>query len=195
MSTTRVACITGAAQGIGRAIVLRLAIDGCNRQNIKKTGRKAIAIAVDIKEAEVENLVSQTVKVESPWRFGYSIMVANAGVACLGNILETSVEELGRVHGAVNVKGTFMSYKAAAKVMIEQGRGGNIIRTDPLIPPMSRMLIRDTGACSLAGKKGTIRPCFLVKAYLFDCIQALECAASTAQANLPFVPLILPGSW
>ncbi|KAJ7190220.1 hypothetical protein GGX14DRAFT_538065 [Mycena pura] len=149
MSTTKIACVTGAAQGIGRAIALRLAADGCDVsvgdlssklplleelvKEIKSTGRKAIAVAVDVsKEAEVDNFIASTVKHLG----GLDIMVANAGVATLGNIIDTTVEELERVH-AVNVKGTFVCYKAAAKTMIAQGRGGVII-----------------GASSLAGKKG-----------------------------------------
>ncbi|KAJ7886016.1 hypothetical protein B0H13DRAFT_901467 [Mycena leptocephala] len=146
---TRIACVTGAAQGIGRAIALRLAEDGCDVavgdlpskmtaldelvNEIELKGRKAVAIAVDVtKEADVDNFVDSTVKELG----GLDIMVANAGVGALGNILDTSVEELERVH-AVNVKGTFLCYKAAAKVMIAQDRGGAII-----------------GASSLAGKKG-----------------------------------------
>ncbi|KAJ6581048.1 hypothetical protein B0H19DRAFT_930334 [Mycena capillaripes] len=145
----RIACVTGAAQGIGRAIALRLAEDGCDVavgdlpremaslkqlvDEIQLKGRKAVAISVDVtKEAEVDDFVSSTVKDLG----GLDIMVANAGVATLGNILDSDIEELERVH-AVNVKGTFLSYKAAAKVMIAQGRGGVII-----------------GASSLAGKKG-----------------------------------------
>ncbi|KAJ6478547.1 hypothetical protein C8R47DRAFT_1138763 [Mycena vitilis] len=150
MSTpqTRIACVTGAAQGIGRAVALRLADDGCDVavgdlptkiasleelvKEIQLKGRKAIAVVVDVtKEAEVENFVASTVKKLG----GLDIMVANAGVATLGPILDTGVEELERVH-AINVKGTFLSYKAAAKAMIAQGRGGSII-----------------GASSLAGKK------------------------------------------
>ncbi|KAJ7643373.1 hypothetical protein DFH06DRAFT_1333623 [Mycena polygramma] len=150
MSTTqtRIACVTGAAQGIGRAVALRLADDGCDVavgdlptkialleevvNEIQLKGRKAVAIVVDVtKEAEVDNFVNSTVKELG----GLDIMVANAGVGTLGNILDTGVEELERVH-AINVKGTFLSYKAAARAMIAQGRGGIII-----------------GASSLAGKK------------------------------------------
>ncbi|KAJ7180920.1 hypothetical protein C8R46DRAFT_985977 [Mycena filopes] len=145
----RIACVTGAAQGIGRAVALRLAADGCDVcvgdlpekasllnevvKEIEGKGGKAIAVVADVtKESDVENLVDLTVKDLG----GLDIMVANAGVATLGNILDTSIEELERVH-TVNVKGTFITYKAAAKAMIAQGRGGVII-----------------GASSLAGKKG-----------------------------------------
>ncbi|KAJ7116449.1 NAD-binding protein [Mycena epipterygia] len=150
MSTIRIACVTGAAQGIGRAIALRLAADGCNVtigdlpakmalledlvdeiQNKFKV--KSVAISVDVTdEGDVDNLITTTVQQLG----GLDVMVANAGVATLGNILDTSVAELERVH-AVNVKGTFSCYKAVPKAMIAQNRGGIII-----------------GASSLAGKKG-----------------------------------------
>ncbi|KAJ7163998.1 hypothetical protein C8R43DRAFT_879245 [Mycena crocata] len=148
--STRTACVTGAAQGIGRAIALRLAIDGYNvtvadlpektsmlqelvAEIQSKTSAKSVAIAVDVsREGDVSKLVNETVQQLG----GLDVMVANAGLATLGNILDTSVEELERIHD-VNVKGTFLCYKAAAKVMIAQGRGGTII-----------------GASSLAGKKG-----------------------------------------
>jgi NAD(P)-dependent dehydrogenase (short-subunit alcohol dehydrogenase family) len=75
---TRVALVTGGAQGIGRAIALRLAADGLDVAvddissesqrleevvtEIKKMGRKAVAITCDVtKEDEVKTMVEQTV--------------------------------------------------------------------------------------------------------------------------------------
>ncbi|KAJ7163974.1 hypothetical protein C8R43DRAFT_989366 [Mycena crocata] len=150
MSTIRTACVTGAAQGIGRAIALRLAADGCTVavsdlpckiriledlvDHIQsKFGAKSVAITADVTdEGEVDNLIAGTVQRLG----GLDVFVANAGVATLDNILDTSIEEWERVH-AVNVTGTFVCYKAAAKAMIAQGRGGIII-----------------GASSLAATKG-----------------------------------------
>ncbi|KAF8899723.1 hypothetical protein CPB85DRAFT_1439867 [Mucidula mucida] len=132
MSTKRVACITGAAQGIGRAIALRLADDGCDL-SLGIPRRKAIFVIADItSEAEVDNLIVTTVRDLG----SLGIMVANAGITMLKSILDTTLEDVDRIH-SVNVKGTFICYEAAAKAMIAQGRGGCII-----------------GASSLAGKKG-----------------------------------------
>ncbi|KAJ7638134.1 hypothetical protein B0H17DRAFT_1149233 [Mycena rosella] len=134
MSTIRTACVTGAAQGIGRAIALRLAADGCNiavgdlpaqkalldelvDQIQSKYGVRSVAVAADVTdEAAVDNLIATTVQHLG----GLDVMVANAGVATLGNILDTSIAEMERVH-AVNVKGTFICLKAAATAMIAQG--------------------------------------------------------------------------
>ncbi|KAF9815786.1 hypothetical protein IEO21_04370 [Rhodonia placenta] len=63
-------------------------------------------------------------------------MVANAGVLVVQPIMEVSAADWDRVM-AVNVRGTMLCYKYAAKQMVKQGRGGRII-----------------GASSVAGKKG-----------------------------------------
>ncbi|KAF8870371.1 NAD(P)-binding protein [Infundibulicybe gibba] len=147
-TSRRVAIVTGAAQGIGRAIALRLADDGhdvavndlksrislleATAAEIKAKGGRVIITAADVSvEKEVQDMVQQTVNQLG----GLDVMVANAGVAVMTSILDTSMEEWERIF-SINVKGTLLCYKTAAKVMIDQGRGGRII-----------------GACSLAGKK------------------------------------------
>jgi len=64
------------------------------------------------------------------------------------------MEEWERVFN-INVKGTLLCYKAAAKVMIEQNRGGRIIGMYWFSPKTS--LLKFPGASSLAGKKGRRR--------------------------------------
>ncbi|TFK53270.1 NAD-binding protein [Heliocybe sulcata] len=137
MNSTRVAIVTGAAQGIGRAIALQLAKDGLDVavddlplkrplldtlvKEIEALGRKSIAIEADVsKEDDVNNMVQAAVKELG----GLDVMIANAGVAVLSPILD--MDEWEEVF-STNVKGTLLCYKAAAKVMIEQGRGGRII--------------------------------------------------------------------
>ncbi|KDQ23432.1 hypothetical protein PLEOSDRAFT_171232 [Pleurotus ostreatus PC15] len=149
-----VAIITGAAQGLGRAIALRLASDGFDVAlndipakapaleelvNEIKAGagtnseRRAIFVPGSVaKEDDVMELVARTVRELG----GLDVMVANAGVALNGFISDTSVEDWDALY-AVNVRGTFLCYKHAADAMIKQGRGGRIV-----------------GACSIAGKKG-----------------------------------------
>ncbi|KAF9500266.1 acetoin reductase family protein [Pleurotus eryngii] len=152
--SNRVAIITGAAQGLGRAIALRLASDGfdvaLNDIPAKSTAleelvteikagagtnsdRRAIFVPGSVADEEdVKELVDRTVRELG----GLDVMVSNAGVALNGLIANTSVEDWDALY-AVNVRGTFLCYKHAANAMIKQGRGGRIV-----------------GACSIAGKKG-----------------------------------------
>jgi len=147
---TRVAIVTGGAQGLGEAIALRLADDGVNVavidipskeaqlkavvEKIKQKGQEAIYITGDVSvEQSVKTFVEKVVE-----EFGkLDIMVANAGVLTLGPLIETTVEEWDRLH-AVNGRGTMLCYKHAAIQMIKQGGGGRII-----------------GASSTAGKLGS----------------------------------------
>lgn len=64
------------------------------------------------------------------------VMIANAGIAPVGPFLEVSVDTLDNLH-AVNVRGVFLCYQAAARQMIKQGGGGKLI-----------------AACSTAGWQG-----------------------------------------
>ncbi|CCM06776.1 uncharacterized protein FIBRA_09074 [Fibroporia radiculosa] len=149
MSLTRIAIVTGAAQGIGEAVALRLADDGLDIaindifskeeqlvalvEQITAKGRRAVAITGDVSlESDVEAIVDRTVKELG----GLDVMVANAGIALFKPMLETTVDDLDRLV-AVNMRGVMLCYKYAALQMIKQGRGGRII-----------------GACSGAGKKG-----------------------------------------
>ncbi|KAG9088900.1 hypothetical protein FRC07_012451, partial [Ceratobasidium sp. 392] len=89
----RIAIVTGAAQGIGRAIAIRLAADGVDVavndipqkkdellelvREIERVGRKSIAVLGDVsKENEVTRMVAETVEELG----GLDIMVANAGI-------------------------------------------------------------------------------------------------------------------
>ncbi|KAJ6493216.1 acetoin reductase family protein [Mycena sanguinolenta] len=150
MASRGIALVTGAGQGIGRAIALRLASDGFDLavndivsnagsltqvvNHIKTEGRVASAHIADVsKENEVQNMVEEVVRVHG----GLDVMVANAGVCTWGAIFDTTVEEWDRMM-TVNARGTFLCYKYAALQMVSQGRGGRII-----------------GASSVNGKKGS----------------------------------------
>ncbi|KAJ7097541.1 acetoin reductase family protein [Mycena epipterygia] len=142
------ALITGAAQGIGKAIALRLADDGFDVavndipgnaeklsvvvEEIKAKGRESSAHLADVSvEGEVKAMVEEVVRVHG----GLDVMVANAGLCKWSKISDLSVDEWDRLM-AVNCRGTFLSYKYAGMQMVSQGRGGRII-----------------GACSVAGKR------------------------------------------
>ncbi|PCH44861.1 NAD(P)-binding protein [Wolfiporia cocos MD-104 SS10] len=138
-TNSRIAIVTGASQGIGRNIALRLADDGLDVAvndiptksaalkelvvEIRAKGRRALAIEADVsKEDEVAAMVTRVAQELG----GLDVMVANAGIMLVKSILETSADELDRTN-AINIRGTLLSYKYAAKQMIEQGRGGRII--------------------------------------------------------------------
>jgi len=149
MSTTKVALVTGAARGMGRAIALRLADDGLDVavndlantpeldevvREIESRGRRSIAVPADVSvEQEVENIINKVVhKMGS-----LDVMVANAGIVLYKPFLDSTAEDFDRLM-SINGRSTFLCYKYAARQMIAQGRGGRII-----------------GACSGAGKRGS----------------------------------------
>ncbi|KAJ7479452.1 NAD-binding protein [Mycena galericulata] len=132
-----VALVTGAAQGIGHAIALRLAADGFDvavndiapkaalleglKAEIMKTGRAASVFCGDVSvDAEVKAMVQETVDILG----GLDVMIANAGV-CRPRA-SVDVAEWDDTF-AINVRGIFLCYKYAGKQMLAQGRGGRII--------------------------------------------------------------------
>src|SRR4051794_30958594 len=129
----QVAIVTGAAQGLGAAIVARLAEEGAHvvvadlnlsgAQQVativaQATGRRTLALAVDVTaEDQVAALVDQTVA-----SFGrLDIMVANAGIVLSGPIEEFDVAHWRKVVD-VNLTGYFLCAKHAARVMKDQQR-------------------------------------------------------------------------
>jgi len=143
-STTKVALVTGAARGIGRAIALRLAEDGFDVvvndiqatpeldglvQEIESKGRRSLGVPADISlEPEVEKMVQKVVQDLG----SLDVMVANAGIVVLESFLNITVESFDRLM-AVNARGTMLCYKHAGKQMIAQGRGGRIIGASSLM--------------------------------------------------------------
>jgi meso-butanediol dehydrogenase/(S,S)-butanediol dehydrogenase/diacetyl reductase len=131
--------VTGAARGIGRAIAERLATDGLavsvadlptaaealadTVTELNAHGRQALALPLDVSDMDaVDAAVAAHVD-----RFGgLDVMVANAGIAVTAPMIQTSAEDWHRVLG-VNVMGVFHCYRAAARQMIAQGRGGRLI--------------------------------------------------------------------
>ncbi|RBM07238.1 acetoin reductase [Streptomyces sp. PT12] len=138
-NAARTAIVTGAARGIGRGIAERLAQDGLDvavadlpatRQEldevaagIEKAGGRALAVDTDVTSKEqTDALVREVAE-----RFGHvDVFVANAGIARVTALLDTELDEFEQVM-AVNLRGVFLSYQAAARQMIAQGTGGKII--------------------------------------------------------------------
>jgi 3-oxoacyl-[acyl-carrier protein] reductase len=132
----QVAIVTGGGSGIGQGVALALAREGakvvvCGRRSdplehtvaaIKEIGGDALAVQADVSQAEdVERLVSQTLEAYGR----VDILINNAGIGGSGRIHEHDVEAWDRVM-AVNLRGPFLTARAALPLMREQG-GGHII--------------------------------------------------------------------
>ncbi len=129
----RVACITGAAGGIGEAVAETLAgagaavvvgdIDGDGavrtRDRIVGGGGRAVARTVDVTKADQVSALAE-VAVD---RFGRLDVMANvAGVGSYGDVVDVTEAELDRVL-AINFKGVFFGCQAAMRIMAPQGSG------------------------------------------------------------------------
>lgn len=132
----KVAVVTGAARGIGRATAQRLLAEGARvvvsdideerlRQTAAEIGSpdRVLTQPADVaKRLQVQHLVDASVR-----HFGgIDVMVNNAGIAPVVDFLDVTEELLDRVLD-VNLKGAFYGTQAAGRQMIQQGRGGVII--------------------------------------------------------------------
>lgn len=161
----KIAVITGAARGIGRAITLRLAREGCivvavdilseqveeTVELVKRQGGEGLAMTVDVSdEAQVKEMVERT---NSEFQ-GIDILVNNAGVVWRAHIVDTSAEDFDRVIG-VNLKGAFLCTKHVAPIMKE--RGGGVIVNISSIHAFATLPNLAVYAASKAGLIGLTR--------------------------------------
>jgi 3-oxoacyl-[acyl-carrier protein] reductase len=158
----KVALVTGGAQGIGKAIAVRLAKEGANvvvadinidlaqsvLAEMKTWGGSAVALKADVSDSqEVEDLVK---KVQE--RFPtLDILVNNAGITKDALLVRISEEDWDRVL-RVNLKGAFNLTKSVAKVMMKQ-KSGKIVNISSVIGMMGNVG-QTTYAASKAGLIG-----------------------------------------
>ncbi|MGW6196366.1 bifunctional aldolase/short-chain dehydrogenase [Kribbella sp. NPDC055110] len=133
---TRVAFVTGGGSGIGKAIAQRLAAEGAcvvvadldqaaAEAVAKEIGPTDVAVAVgaDVSSADaVEAALREAVLAFG----GVDLIVNNAGLSISKSLLETTERDWDLQHD-VMAKGSFLVSRAAAKVLIDQGMGGDIV--------------------------------------------------------------------
>jgi rhamnulose-1-phosphate aldolase/alcohol dehydrogenase len=133
---TRVALVTGAGSGIGRAIALRLAAEGACVVVADRDASSAATVAAEIggtdaavpctvdvtDEAAVQAAVDATALAFG----GVDLVVNNAGLSISKPLLETTEADWDLQHD-VMAKGSFLVAKAAARAMVAQGMGGDIV--------------------------------------------------------------------
>ena len=130
-------CITGAGNGIGKAVAIAMSKEGynvicadINFEEAKKTveiissnNGSGLAIKTDVTNIlDIKDMVNKVVE-----QFGsLDIMVNNAGVTRTSSIMDLNEKDWDWIHN-VNAKGTFFCLQTAAYQMIKQETGGRII--------------------------------------------------------------------
>lgn len=127
------AIVTGAGQGIGRSIALKLGQEGADvviaevnpdtgtqtQKEVEALGRKSLFIPVDVaNQKQVQNMVNQVLKA---WK-RIDILINNAGFDRPGSLLKVKEEDWDAVLG-VHLKGTLNCIQAVAPHMIENNYG------------------------------------------------------------------------
>jgi 3-oxoacyl-[acyl-carrier protein] reductase len=156
----KVALVTGAARGIGRAIAESLAAAGadvavCDLKEewlaetvaaIQQLGRKALALGVDVSDSAG---VDQTIEKTVAGLGRLDILVNNAGITKDGLLMRMSDADWDAVIN-VNLRGTFLFTRAVSKPMMKQ-RSGVIVNIASIIG-----LIGNAGQCNYSASKAGV---------------------------------------
>ncbi|MDO0973374.1 bifunctional aldolase/short-chain dehydrogenase [Mycolicibacterium frederiksbergense] len=133
---TRIALVTGAASGIGKAIATRLAAEGACVVIADLDAGKAAEAAAEIGNADIaigiaadvtdEDAVQAAIDASALAFGGIDIVVNNAGLSLSKSLLDTTAADWDLQHN-VMARGSFLVSKAAARALIDQKLGGDII--------------------------------------------------------------------
>ncbi|MFI7385482.1 bifunctional aldolase/short-chain dehydrogenase [Streptomyces sp. NPDC049813] len=133
---TRVALVTGAGSGIGKAIAHRLAAEGAcvvvadlNAEGAAAVAEelggpdRAVAVTVDVTS---EEQIAEAFRAAALAFGGVDLVVNNAGISISKPLLETTAADWDLQH-AIMARGSFLVSREAARVMRQQGMGGDIV--------------------------------------------------------------------
>jgi 3-oxoacyl-[acyl-carrier protein] reductase len=173
--TGKTALVTGSGRGIGRTIAEQFAANGANvvvcdideataTQTAADLGERALGVRADVtSEAEIEALLKAAVD-----RFSrLDILVNNAGITRDGLLVRMSAADWDTVLD-INLKGTFLVSKAAARIMMKQrsgrivniasvvGLGGNAGQTNYSASKAGMIGLTKSAARELAGRGITV---------------------------------------
>ena len=167
----KIAVVTGAGRGMGRAISLQLAgagahiaVSDINADSVEETavavkalGRESLAVPADMgNTGDIDRMIAQAKET-----FGrIDIMVNNAGVTRFIYIMDVEEEDWDRIH-RVNAKGVFFGMQRAAREMIEQGDGGRIIN----IASIAGKGYSGTSNVAYAASKGAVLAMTMIAAH------------------------------
>ena len=138
----KVALVTGAGQGIGRGIALRLARDGADlaivdinadkmkavAEEVRALGRKATTVRADVSRRDDVYAAIDHAENELG---GFDIIVNNAGIAQVQPLLEVTPEEVSKIVN-INVHGVLWGIQAAAKKFKARKQKGKIINASSI---------------------------------------------------------------
>ncbi|HEU4426637.1 MAG TPA: bifunctional aldolase/short-chain dehydrogenase, partial [Pilimelia sp.] len=133
---TRIALVTGAGSGIGRSIAHRLAAEGACVVVTDRDAASAQAVAGELGGPDTavsvpldvtdEAAVAAAVRAAVLAYGGLDLVVNNAGLSLSKSLLDTTARDWDLQHD-VMAKGSFLVSREAARVMVEQGVGGDIV--------------------------------------------------------------------
>lgn len=141
-NTAKVALVTGAAQGIGRGIALRLAKDGFDialvnlkadkleavKKEVEALGRKASTFSADVSKRDDVYAAIEHAEKELG---GFDVIVNNAGIAQVQPISDVKPEEVDRIL-KINIEGVLWGIQAAAAKFKARGHKGKIINASSI---------------------------------------------------------------
>jgi len=158
----KIALVTGAGRGIGRATAIELAKAGADvavadidesvageaAAAVMALDRRSLVVRVDLGNVDDIDAMVRTVASKMG---GIDVAVNNAGVTRHGTLLEIT-EETWDLMQRINAKGTFFCMQRVAQQMVNQGRGGRIIN----VSSTAGKGFRGTSSPAYAASKGAI---------------------------------------